>query len=67
MKRVLFVCVHNSGRSQMAEAFARHYSGGAAQAESAGMAPADSVNPAVVDAMRERGIDISRRKPNRLT
>lgn len=55
----LFACVHNSGRSQMAEAFARHFSTGAAEFESAGTIPGDEVNPFVVEAMQERGIDMS--------
>ena len=58
MKSVLFVCVHNSARSQMAEAFLKKYSGDLYVAESAGIEPG-SLNPIVVDAMREVGIDIS--------
>jgi arsenate reductase len=67
MKRVLFICVHNSGRSQMAEAFLRHLAPGAAEVESAGTMPSERVNPAVVKAMKEKGIDISRNKPKLLT
>ncbi len=67
MKTVLFVCVHNSGRSQMAEAFFSQLAMGAAQAFSAGTQPADKVNPVVVEAMREVGIDISNNKPKGLT
>jgi protein-tyrosine-phosphatase len=67
MKIVLFVCVHNSGRSQMAEAFFNHMAKGEAQAYSAGTQPADKVNPAAVEAMREVGIDISGNKPKALT
>ena len=67
MKTVLFVCVHNSGRSQMAEAFFNHMARGKAIAYSAGTQPADKVNPVVVEAMREIGIDISRNKPKMLT
>jgi len=67
MKTVLFVCVHNSGRSQMAEAFFNHMAKGKAQAYSAGTQPADEVNPVVVEAMRETGIDISGNKPKMLT
>lgn len=67
MKTVLFVCVHNSGRSQMAEAFFNHYAGGKARAISAGTSPANAVNPTVVEAMREAGIDISGNKPKLLT
>lgn len=64
---VLFVCVHNAGRSQMAAAFLTHLAGGEIQARSAGSSPADSVNPAVVEAMREVGIDISAESPKVLT
>ena len=67
MKTVLFVCVHNSGRSQMAEAFFNQLAEGKAQAYSAGTQPADKVNPVVVEAMREVGIDISGNKPKALT
>jgi len=67
MKTVLFVCVHNSGRSQMAEAFFNQLTMGKAQAFSAGTQPADKVNPVVVEAMREVGIDISSNKPKALT
>ena len=57
-KRYLFVCVHNSGRSQMAEAFTRHLSNGTVSAESAGTEPSQGVNPVVVEAMSEIGIDL---------
>jgi len=67
MKTVLFVCVHNSGRSQMAEAFFNQMAKGKAQAYSAGTQPADKVNPVVVGAMKEVGIDISGNKPKALT
>ena len=67
MKTVLFVCVHNSGRSQMAEAFFNNLAGGKAQALSAGTQPADKVNPVVVEAMKEVGMDISGKKPKMLT
>ena len=66
MSRVLFVCVHNSGRSQMAEAFFNHLAKDKAQAYSAGTQPADRVNPVVVEVMREVGIDISGNKPKAL-
>lgn len=66
-KTVLFVCVHNSGRSQMAEAFFNNLAGGKAQALSAGTQPADEVNPVVVEAMKEVGMDISGKKPKMLT
>jgi protein-tyrosine-phosphatase len=67
MKKILFVCVHNAGRSQMAEAFFNQISKGKAKGLSAGTQPADKVNPMVVEAMREVGIDIRRRKPKMLT
>jgi len=67
MKTILFVCVHNSGRSQMAEAFFNQMAKGKAQAYSAGTQPADKVNPVVVEAMQEVGIDISQNKPRALT
>ena len=67
MKRVLFVCVENAGRSQMAEAFANKYGKDKFIASSAGNKPADKVNPVVVEAMREKGIDISTNKPKLLT
>ncbi|MGM9438820.1 arsenate reductase ArsC [Streptomyces murinus] len=64
---VLFVCVHNAGRSQMAAAFLTHLAGDHVQVRSAGSAPADTVNPAVVAAMAESGIDISSEIPKVLT
>ncbi|MFJ7497403.1 arsenate reductase ArsC [Streptomyces sp. NPDC097727] len=64
---VLFVCVHNAGRSQMAAAFLTHLGGDRIEVRSAGSAPADSVNPAVVEAMAEAGIDISSQTPKVLT
>ncbi len=67
MKAALFVCVHNSGRSQMAEAFFNKLAQGRAKALSAGTRPADAVNPVVVEAMGEVGIDISGNKPKALT
>jgi arsenate reductase (thioredoxin) len=67
MKTILFICVHNSGRSQMAEAFFNKMANGAAKAISAGSQPADKVNPTVVKAMGEEGIDISQNKPKLLT
>ncbi len=66
-QRVLFVCVHNSGRSQMAEAFARELSEGRLDAESAGTEPTVGLNPVVVEAMRERGLDITGQRPKLLT
>ena len=67
MKTVLFICVHNSGRSQMAEAFFNQMARGKAKAISAGSQPADTVNPTVVKAMQEVGVDISHNKPKLLT
>jgi len=67
MKTVLFVCVHNSGRSQMAEDFFNNMAEGKAKAYSAGTQPAEGVNPVVVEAMQEVGIDISGNKPKLLT
>ncbi|MGH3380466.1 MAG: arsenate reductase ArsC [Actinoallomurus sp.] len=64
---VLFVCVHNAGRSQMAAAFLIHLAGNRVEVRSAGSAPADALNPAVVEAMREAGIDISDQTPKVLT
>ncbi|RYJ23302.1 arsenate reductase [Streptomyces sp. L-9-10] len=64
---VLFVCVHNAGRSQMAAAFLTHLAGDRVEVRSAGSAPAGSVNPAAVEAMRERGVDISAEIPKVLT
>ncbi|MEU2832023.1 arsenate reductase ArsC [Streptomyces lavendulae] len=64
---VLFVCVHNAGRSQMGAAFLTHLGGDRVQVRSAGSAPADAVNPAVVEAMAEAGIDISAEIPKVLT
>ncbi|WP_268951369.1 arsenate reductase ArsC [Saccharopolyspora aridisoli] len=67
MPEVLFVCVHNAGRSQMAAALLRHRSRGRVEVRSAGSAPAESINPAVVEAMRELGIDLSEEVPKKLT
>lgn len=64
---VLFVCVHNAGRSQMAAAYLANLSGGAVEVRSAGSAPADQVNPAAVEAMAEEGIDIAAEVPKVLT
>jgi len=64
---VLFVCVHNAGRSQMAAAYLTHLAGDRVEVRSAGSAPADTVNPAVVTAMAEDGIDISAESPKVLT
>jgi arsenate reductase (thioredoxin) len=64
---VLFVCVHNAGRSQMAAALLDHHANGRVQVRSAGSDPADHLNPAVVAAMAEVGIDLSREFPKPLT
>jgi len=64
---VLFVCVHNAGRSQMAAAFLTHLAADTVEVRSAGSAPAETVNPAVVEAMAEVGIDISAETPKILT
>ena len=64
---VLFVCVHNAGRSQMAAGFLTHLAGDAVEVRSAGTQPADQVNPAVVEAMREVGDDLSAETPKVLT
>jgi arsenate reductase (thioredoxin) len=64
---VLFVCVHNAGRSQMAAAFLTSLSGGEIEVRSAGSQPADKVNPAAVEAMSELGIDMSAEIPKVLT
>lgn len=63
MPTVLFLCVHNAGRSQMALGFFTHLAGDAAVAWSGGSEPGKEVNPAAIEAMRERGIDISREYP----
>jgi len=67
LKKILFVCVENAGRSQMAEAFANHYGKGKLVASSAGVMLADRVNPVVVEVMKDKGIDISMNKPKLLT
>ena len=64
MKKILFVCIENAGRSQMAEAIARAYG---VDATSAGTIPAAAVNPMVVEAMQERGFNLSSSKPKLLT
>jgi protein-tyrosine-phosphatase len=63
VKTVIFVCVGNAGRSQMAEAFFNQAAGGKARALSAGTKPASAVDPRTIEVMREVGIDISRNKP----
>jgi arsenate reductase len=64
---VLFVCVHNAGRSQMAAGYMRHLSGGRVEVLSAGSAPKDSINPQAVAVMAEEGIDIANQQPKVLT
>ncbi len=64
---VLFVCIHNAGRSQMASAFLTHLAGDRVEVRSAGSAPAEAVNPAAVAAMLEEGIDMSAETPKILT
>jgi arsenate reductase len=64
---VLFVCVHNAGRSQMAAALLDHYADGQVTVRSAGSTPADEVNPAVVEVMAEVGLDLSKEFPKPLT
>ncbi|MGW4796165.1 arsenate reductase ArsC [Nonomuraea sp. NPDC004297] len=64
---VLFVCVHNAGRSQMAAGWLTHLAAGRVEVRSAGSAPADQVNPVAIEAMREVGIDITAEQPKVLT
>jgi protein-tyrosine-phosphatase len=66
-KTILFVCVHNAGRSQMAAGFMRHLGGERVEVLSAGSAPKDSINPVAVAAMAELGIDIADQRPKILT
>ncbi|HEX2415400.1 MAG TPA: arsenate reductase ArsC [Thermoleophilaceae bacterium] len=67
MARVLFVCLHNAGRSQMSQALFERAAGGRHEAESAGTTPAERVHPEVVTAMAELGVDLSGRRPRRLS
>jgi len=67
MKRVLFVCVENAGRSLMAEAFANEYGKDKVEALSAGTMPANEVNPVVLQLMLEKGFDLSKNKPKLIT
>jgi arsenate reductase len=64
---VLFVCVHNAGRSQMAAGYLTHLANGAIEVRSAGSEPAEKINPVAVQAMAEEGIDITAEKPKILT
>jgi protein-tyrosine-phosphatase len=67
MKRVLFVCVENAGRSQMAEAFARKYGDGKVEALSAGTMPSKEVNPVVIQVMQEKRVDLTANRPKAIT
>jgi protein-tyrosine-phosphatase len=67
MARVLFVCLHNAGRSQMSEALFARAAGGHHEARSAGTTPGDGVHPEVVEAMRELGVDLADGIPRKLT
>jgi len=67
MARALFVCLHNAGRSQMSEALFNRAAEGRHEARSAGTTPGDRVHPEVVEAMQELGIDLSDRRPHRLS
>lgn len=67
MKHVLFVCNHNAGRSQMAEAFFNHHAPGDVRAESAGNDPAEEIWPEVVEVMAERGVDLAGQEPKKVT
>ncbi|MFV0451443.1 MAG: arsenate reductase ArsC [Propioniciclava sp.] len=64
---VLFLCIHNAGRSQMAAGYLRHLGGDRVEVRSAGSAPAEAINPAAVAAMAEEGIDIAAEQPKALT
>lgn len=66
-KKILFVCVENAGRSQMAEAFVELHGGGRVEASSGGTMPSNTVDPSVVNVLLEKGIDISKNTPKRLT
>jgi arsenate reductase len=66
VSHVLFVCIQNAGRSQMAEALFRRAAGGRHEARSAGSRPADHVHPVVADVMGELGVDLSARRPHKL-
>jgi protein-tyrosine-phosphatase len=67
MAHVLFVCLHNAGRSQMSQALFERHAEGRHTAASAGTTPAERVHPEVVEAMRELGVDLSDRRPRALT
>jgi arsenate reductase len=67
MRKFVFVCVQNAGRSQMAAAFTKQIGGAEVEAISGGTQPAKKVHPEVVEVMREKGIDLSRAKPQKIT
>jgi arsenate reductase len=67
VKKILFVCVENAGRSQMAEAFAKKYGAAKVVVSSAGNKPANKVNAVVVEVMKEKGIDLSKNTPKMIT
>ncbi|MEU8270062.1 arsenate reductase ArsC [Sphaerisporangium sp. NPDC049002] len=67
LPEVLFVCVHNAGRSQMAAALLDHHAGGRVTVRSAGSAPAQAINPAVIAVMNELGLDLTKAFPKPLT
>jgi len=67
LKKILFVCVENAGRSQMAEGFAKHYGKGKVEVISAGTVPSNEINPLVIQVMQEKGIDISKNTPKLIT
>lgn len=62
-QKILFICQHNSGRSQIAEAYLKKFAGDQLEIESAGLEPAENINPLVVEVMKEEGIDLSKKKP----
>ncbi|MEM1994873.1 MAG: arsenate reductase ArsC [Nitrososphaerales archaeon] len=66
MKKILFVCVENAGRSQMAEAFAKKYGGDEVEVYSAGTMPHSQVHPEVIEVMKEKGFDLLNKKPKML-
>ncbi|MCK8604268.1 arsenate reductase ArsC [Desulfoferrobacter suflitae] len=65
-KRILFICRHNNGRSQIAEAYLKKFAGEELEVESGGFEPAEKVNPLVVEVMKEEGIDLSDKKPQKV-
>jgi protein-tyrosine-phosphatase len=67
LKRILFVCVENAGRSQIAEGFSKLYGKDKVEASSAGTMPSSEINPLVIQVMQEKGIDISKNKPKQIT